>query len=111
MNLFGFPKAMRLTRKREFEEVYRDGKRFKGTFITLYYLSGDAPPRLGISISHALRGTVERNRIKRQIREFFRLNKGLFKGGTFVVGVNAKAKEKGGDEIRDELRRLVEMVE
>ena len=70
------PKACLLRKKSEFDTVYRHGKRVHGAHFSLILLPNyEAHNRLGISIHGQLKGAAKRNRIKRIIREFFRLNK------------------------------------
>jgi ribonuclease P protein component len=72
---FGLGAEQRLASKADFERLLRDGAR-RSRFGYTFFTSGraDGPPRLGILISrkHAARATV-RNRMKRCIREAFRL--------------------------------------
>jgi ribonuclease P protein component len=76
MNPLSLPKAYLLRKKSEYDRVYRHGKRVYGENFSLILLPNDlAHNRLGISIHGQLRGAVKRNRIKRIIREFFRLNR------------------------------------
>ena len=76
---FGLPKASLLRKPGEFMRVYQQGRRLKGTGFSLIFLAGDQPgSRFGISIHRMLRGAVRRNRIKRIVREVFRLNRDIF---------------------------------
>jgi ribonuclease P protein component len=76
MKTRALPKAYLLRKKSEYDNVYRRGKRVHGENFSLILLPNVADHnRLGISIHGQLRGAVKRNRIKRIIREFFRLNK------------------------------------
>lgn len=61
---------------REFQHVYRNGKRYDGVFITVFVLENDAVNhRLGVTASKkALGKAVQRNRAKRLLRETFRSN-------------------------------------
>lgn len=68
-----------------FQRVYRQGKRIKGEHFSLIYLPNDGSEnRLGISV-HGINRAVQRNRIKRIIREFFRLNRNFFPPAVDVV--------------------------
>jgi ribonuclease P protein component len=83
---FGLPKASLLRKPGEFRRVYQQGRRVKGTGFTLIFLAGNQPgSRLGISIHRMLRGAVRRNRIKRMVREVFRLNRDLFPRASDIV--------------------------
>jgi ribonuclease P protein component len=62
----------RLTRSRDFDSVYRNGRSVSTRFLTLYWFQRDetvGAPRLGFAIPKAVGNAVIRNRIKRQLRE------------------------------------------
>jgi ribonuclease P protein component len=64
----------RLSRSRDFDAVYRQGRSVSTRFLVLYAFAredGD-DPRLGIAIPKKVGGAVVRNRIKRQLREIWR---------------------------------------
>ena len=76
MNPLSLPKIYLLRKKSEYDNVYLRGKRVHGENFSLILLPNDLQyNRLGISIHGQLKGAVKRNRIKRIIREFFRLNR------------------------------------
>ena len=76
MKKFNFPAGQRLKLRNDFKEVFRSAKKLATPEITLLYKPTDKQqPRLAIVVSKKLGIAVERNRIKRLIREFFRLNK------------------------------------
>ena len=65
----------RLSRSRDFDAVYRQGRSVSTRFLTLYWFGrGGEPgePRLGLAVPKAAGNAVVRNRIKRQLREIWR---------------------------------------
>ncbi len=85
------PKTLRLAKRREFDRVFKAGRRVKLPGLTIIYASnGKAVSRLGISVSkRRLPKAVQRNRAKRISRELFRRNKDLFGEGydfIFLLG-------------------------
>lgn len=74
---FGLPKENRLRKPREFQAVYKKGKRIEGRFMTVFIVPSETSfQRLGITASKkAIGNAVQRNRAKRLLREAFRLSK------------------------------------
>lgn len=70
----------------EFDKVYSRGKRLHGNGFTLICLGNDTSVnRLGISVHRKIRGAVKRNRIKRIIRESFRLQRKQYPQNADIV--------------------------
>jgi ribonuclease P protein component len=67
-------RANRLSRSRDFDAVYRQGRSVSSRFLVLYWFPQEEPaaPRFGFSVPKAVGGAVERNRIKRQLRDVWR---------------------------------------
>lgn len=103
---FGLGAERRLTRRADFERLLREGARRSQSGYTFYLSSRTAgPPRLGILISrkHAARATM-RNRIKRCIREAFRLEQaGL---GMLDVLVRPPYGARPGAAMQQKLRQM-----
>jgi ribonuclease P protein component len=76
MNPLSLPKTYLLRKKNEYDNVYLRGKRVHGENFSLILLPNNLEHnRLGISIHGQFKGAAKRNRIKRIIREFFRLDR------------------------------------
>jgi ribonuclease P protein component len=79
----------RLSHSAEFERVYRHGRSSANRHLVLYSFPNAAAerPRLGLSVSRKVGGAVERNRVKRLLREAFRGVEGDLRPGHDVVVV------------------------
>ena len=68
-------KRRRLSRSGEFDRVYRDGSSHATRYLVLYTFprrdEESEDVRLGVSVSRKVGGSVERNRVKRVLRESF----------------------------------------
>ena len=65
----------RLSRSRDFDAVYRQGRSTSTRFLVLYWFDRDeseSEPRLGLAVPKGIGNAVARNRIKRQLRELWR---------------------------------------
>ena len=64
----------RLSRSRDFDAVYRHGRSVSTRFLVLYWFPRDDQdePRLGIAVPKGAGSAVERNRVKRRLREAWR---------------------------------------
>ncbi|MDD3815585.1 MAG: ribonuclease P protein component [Desulfocapsaceae bacterium] len=77
--MFRLPKSHLLRKGWEFEQVYKQGRRLHGKGFTLIFNRNELGySRIGISVHRQIRGAVKRNRIKRIIRESFRLHRELY---------------------------------
>jgi ribonuclease P protein component len=94
----------RLSRSRDFDTVYRQGRSVSTRFLVLYWFPQEEPgePRFGFSVPRAVGNSVARNRIKRQLRELWRARLGDVPAGhDFVLIVRpglSEAVEANGFE-------------
>jgi ribonuclease P protein component len=86
----GFPRAARLLKHADFDRVYKQGRRHFSSHMTVFYLrQAEGGARVGFTVGRVLGGAVQRNRIKRRLREAVRLHRSLLKGSVDVV-INPK---------------------
>jgi ribonuclease P protein component len=95
-----FTRSSRLLRHADFERVYKQGRRHFSASMTVFYLRRPEPAvapakasapglRIGFTVGRALGGAVQRNRMKRRLREAVRLTLPADAPGADVV-INPK---------------------
>jgi ribonuclease P protein component len=106
----------RLSRSGEFDRVYREGRSHASRHLVVYSFprteGDDTDPRLGVSVGRKLGGAVERNRMKRLLREaFWSSAEELRDGHDFVIVARPAAADlarQGGEQaIEAELREVL----
>ncbi len=103
------PKAGLLRKPAEYRQVYEQGKRLRGDGFTLIYrlAPGGERPRLRISV-HGVASAVRRHRIKRIIREFFRLQQHRITPAVeMIFAVRSNFRLDSPREIAEAVGRLV----
>jgi ribonuclease P protein component len=111
----------RLSRSGDFDRVYRDGSSRGNRFLIFYsFARGEDEPdgasRLGVSVGRRIGGAVQRNKVKRAVREaFWALAEELPGGHDYVIvarpGVEGLIEREGTEGLRRSLAELLEPSE
>lgn len=81
-----FGKHERVRKRKDYARVYQKGGRlYSQNFLVLLLPNAQGVRRLGITAGKRIGNSVKRNRIKRLLREFFRLHKDSFPAGSDIV--------------------------
>src|ERR1700745_2724206 len=86
---FELPRTSRLQRASEFKLIKACGTSWAGAYLILAVLNRETclPPRVGITTTRRLGNAVVRNRVRRRIREIFRLNQHQLRKGYWIVTI------------------------
>ena len=85
-----FPKTARLLKHADFERVYKQGRRHFSSHMTVFFLrQPEGMARTGFTVGRVLGGAVDRNRIKRRMRDAVRQRRSILTGPVDIV-INPK---------------------
>jgi ribonuclease P protein component len=109
-------RRQRLSRSAEFDRVYREGRSHANRYLVVYSFpreSQSEDARLGVSVGRKVGGAVERNRVKRLLRDaFWAVADSLPDGHDFVVVARPESGELASREgeagVERSLRELLE---
>ncbi|MEW5848562.1 MAG: ribonuclease P protein component [Myxococcota bacterium] len=111
---FRFPKTRRIRDRRDYQRIQNRGVRLGASHFLVMAMRQPGPPqpaRLGITASKKSGESVARSRIKRLVREAFRLNPGVFPDGwDFVVIAREGADQLALTEVVAQLRGALQKL-
>ena len=107
---FGFPRQHRLTRGPDIQNVIREGKRIRTAYLDVRVLASPLGlSRIGIIVPRHQHSAVDRNRLKRRLRELVRIELlPLLRSGATDVAI--RARREAYDAGFDGLRRDIDTI-
>lgn len=107
----------RLSRSRDFDAVYRQGRSVSTRFLVLYWFKRDeaaeVEPRLGIAVPKRVGNAVVRNRVKRQLKEAWRARLDAVPPANDYVlvareGLPEAAEARGGEWLGERIEEVLQ---
>jgi len=101
-----------LKRNHEFKRLYNKGKSVASKYVVIYCTKTGKPGnQLGITVSTKLGGAVQRNRIRRRLKEIYRLNENsLYTGYNIVLVARMKSRDAGWNDLQASVMFLFDKI-
>lgn len=101
----------KLRNSREFRKVYDTGKSYANKYLVMFFLNNDKNTNIvGFATTKKLGNSVVRNKVRRRMKEAYRLNSNKIKEGYDIVFLSrVKAKEVTFKEIESALLHLAKI--
>ena len=110
--LHGLPRERRLRQSADFKRLYAKGRRVSQERFTAVVRANDlGAPRLGLSVAaRILRRAVQRNRVRRLIRESFRHHQLALPAVDIVIGLRGPLRDQDREQMRRSLEKLWQKI-
>ena len=97
-----FPRTARVRAQSDYARAFERARRTSHPLLTLHWHRAATPPRLGLAVSRKVDArAVARNRIKRVLRERFRLLRAQLAGGDYVVVARVGASTARAEQLAE----------
>lgn len=109
---FSLTKADRILKRRDFIALSQTGRRIQNEhFIALFFPNSCGRSRIGITVTKKVGSAVKRNKIKRLVREYFRLNRHDL-SGNWDINLIAKRQiaDFSSERVHRSLKNLFEHI-
>ena len=108
-------KTVSLTKNKDFKRIYNKGKFLANSYLVLYYLNNkEGINKLGITVNKRIGKAVVRNKVRRLIKECYRLREYKIKNGYTIIFVSriktAEANFKQIGKAMDDLLKKANLI-
>lgn len=98
----------KLRKSWQFDRVYKEGVKYFDDLFVIYILPNNIQEtRIGLTVTKKIGISVQRNRIKRLIRESLRLSKTIFLGNDIVIVARKSVLNSKYIDVKDSLNHLL----
>ena len=104
----GFGPEARLSSRADYRRVFEEGRKTVGRNVIVWAVPAAGKARLGLSVSGKVGNAVRRNRLKRLVREAFRLNRSRLASWDMVVYLRPGCRWRGLSDAQAELLETVQ---
>lgn len=109
---FGLPPSRRFHNSYQFKQVFKHGRFVKRNGLCIRWKENDEQhSRLGVVLTRRVGSAVTRNKLRRQIREFFRLNINPDVHFDFVFIPYSKSMASSTDKLKNQAFELIEKIQ
>jgi ribonuclease P protein component len=102
----------RIRKKKDFSNLYKKGNSARGTYLNLIYLPNSLTySRMAVVASKKIGNAVQRNRVRRRVKELFRRNKDLLMTPVDMIVVTKKGIQDATlDDIRPQFLSMIRAI-
>ena len=106
---YAFPKNKRIHRNQDFQRIIRQGRSAGGKHIRIFFeVVEKGEERFGVTVSRRIKRSAQRNRYKRLIREYFRLQQNTrLQGMEMIALVKSDMEKPSLETITNEMNSLI----
>jgi ribonuclease P protein component len=107
----GLTKRELIRRSHEFTTIFQSGRFLRGRFFDLAFIIGERR-KAGFAVSKRIRTAVKRNRIKRMLREAYRLEKGKFFQRVCLILIGREETLNAPlENLRKEMQKMADRIQ
>ena len=102
----------RIRKKKDFSYLYNKGFFARGKYFNLIYLPNNLPySRMAVVASKKIGNAVERNKVRRRIRELFRRNKDLLRSPVDLIVLTKKGvRDASWENMKTQYFSMIEAI-
>lgn len=102
---YSLGKNRRLKKSGEIRRVLKKGKRFSGIYMNVFYLP-EGNSKISIRLVKGIKGGVERNKLRRRLREIVRKSFPQLKSGYFIIQGKDFGLDAGYNELKNDFNEI-----